>query len=182
MNAASVYSGIGRRAPGKTLSFVCDSDQIPTYETKHFWWCQLGIWWNKGFHFVIVVLFVPFFRYVKARRGRGLLMVFVNRPVITVLLNSEQNQELLFCDKYPKYWRLLSTSNNFRRGDKKTDIIKVICLTPSLPPPLPFVWPLTGYDRQYSRSHKMLTCAVLWLRDVKPLLLRQQHKGKRPSH
>ena len=30
-------------------------------------------------------------------------MVFINRPVITVLLNSEQNQELLFCDKDPKY-------------------------------------------------------------------------------
>ena len=30
---------------------------------------------------------------------------------------------------------------------------------PSSPRP-PFVWPLAGHDRQYSRSHKMLTWAV----------------------
>ena len=28
------------------------------------------------------------------------------------------------------------------------------------PPPLRFLWPLTGHDRKYLRSHKMLTCAV----------------------
>ena len=70
MNVASVYSGIGRRAPGKTLSFVCDSDQIPAYETKHFWWCQLGMWWNKGCHFVLVVLFCSFFS-VMSKLGEG---------------------------------------------------------------------------------------------------------------
>ena len=53
------------------------------------------MWWNKGFHFVVVVLFCPFFRYVKAR--------IIDRSVITVPQNSEQNQELLFSDKYPKY-------------------------------------------------------------------------------
>ena len=27
-------------------------------------------------------------------------------------------------------------------------------------PPLPFVWPLTGQDKKYSKLHKMLICAV----------------------
>ena len=82
------------------MSFVCDSVQIPTYESKQFLVMSIRHVVKCIFHFVIVVLYsyIPFFRCVKGRRGRGLLVVFINKPIITVLVNSEQNQELFFFD------------------------------------------------------------------------------------
>ena len=113
--------------------------------------------------------------------------IFSKNRVISqcLLLHQRKRRYHSFLPKYT-----LDASQRPRWSDYHTEgvwwlIIKVISLTSSLPPPPPplrFLWPLTGYDRQYSRLHKMLSCAVLWLRDVKPLLLRQQHKGKRPSH